>query len=254
MFSQIINNHYMKPSYKNPYYYINNVSTAANYPISSTPELITPSETQLNQFLIEFGIASSTKLTIVKSGISYTFDYSAIINTPTDFYNAITLQTALNSSGIKSSVIGTNLLINEAYLQDITSVSENSDYLTITSNTISDNSSLVQRKESTRYGNRSKVRMEIRYGKDNKMFELSRVYIDYLKAPLFIRITQDQFDEVEDNSQLLEFPDYVCQEITNELIKLLMENASDPRLQSNTPINQSIANPAQEQQQQPQRR
>jgi len=29
---------------------------------------------------------------------------------------------------------------------------------------------------------------------------------------------------------------------------LLMENSSDPRLQTNIPVNQSIANPAQEQQ------
>ena len=52
---------------------------------------------------------------------------------------------------------------------------------------------------------------------------------------------------------MLEFPDYVCQEITNELIKLLMENGSDPRLQTNIPVNQSIANPAQEQQPQQRR-
>jgi hypothetical protein len=99
-----------------------------------------------------------------------------------------------------------------------------------------------------RYGNKSKVRMEIRYGKDDQLFTLSKVYIDYLKSPQFIRLTQDQVDEVEDNSQILEFPDYVCQEITNELIKLLMENGSDPRLQTNIPVNQTIANPAQEQQ------
>ena len=99
-----------------------------------------------------------------------------------------------------------------------------------------------------RYGNKSKVRMEIRYGKDDSLFTLTKVYVDYLKAPQFIRLTQEQVDKVEDTSQVLEFPDYVCQEIVNELILLLMENASDPRLQTHIPINQSIANPAQEQQ------
>ena len=108
--------------------------------------------------------------------------------------------------------------------------------------------SLIEKTPELRYGNRSKVRMEIRYGKDDTLFTLTKVYIDYLKSPQFIRLTQDQVDEVEDNSQILEFPDYVCQEITNELIKLLMENGSDPRLQTHIPINQSIANPAQEQQ------
>ena len=38
----------------------------------------------------------------------------------------------------------------------------------------------------------------------------------------------------------------MCQEIINELVKLLMENASDPRLQSNIPVNQTIANPTQQ--------
>ena len=154
MFSQIINNYYMRPSYKNPYFYINNVTTVPTYPTKSTSES-------------------------------------------------------------DSVVYPTN---------------EN-----------------VERVEENRYGNRSKVRMELRYGKDNSTFTLSRVYIDYLKAPQFIRLTQEQVDDTIDQSQILEFPDYVCQEITNELVRLLLENASDPRLQSHIPVNQSIANPSQEQ-------
>lgn len=67
-----------------------------------------------------------------------------------------------------------------------------------------------------------------------------------MKTPQFIRLTQDQVDRVIDTSQVLEFPDYVCQEIVNELVKLLMENASDPRIQTNIPINQTIANPMQQ--------
>lgn len=49
----------------------------------------------------------------------------------------------------------------------------------------------------------------------------------------------------------MEFPDYVCQEIINGLVKLVMENSSDPRLQTNIPVNQTIAPPAQLQSQQP---
>jgi len=88
--------------------------------------------------------------------------------------------------------------------------------------------------------------MEIRYGKDNTLFVASKLYVDYLRAPQYLQLTQEQVDEVLDTSQLLEFPDYVCQEITNELTKLLLENASDPRLQTNIPINQSIGNPQQQ--------
>jgi len=31
---------------------------------------------------------------------------------------------------------------------------------------------------------------------------------------------------------MLEFPDYVCQEILNELVHIIMEHISDPRLQT----------------------
>lgn len=158
MFSQIINNYYLRPTYKNPYYYINNVNIINDYPTEDNTEDI---------------------------------DYSPLGTEPTP---------------------------------------EN-----------------IEKVATNRFGNKTKVRMEIRYGKDNTVFELSKVYIDYIKAPQFIRLTQEQVDEVADNSQVLEFPDYVCQEIVNELIMLLMENSSDPRIQTHIPLNQSIANPAQQQ-------
>ena len=44
---------------------------------------------------------------------------------------------------------------------------------------------------------------------------------------------------------MLEWPDYVCQEITNNLVKLIMERTADPRLANNIQINQSIARPQQ---------
>lgn len=94
-----------------------------------------------------------------------------------------------------------------------------------------------------RYGNPSKVRMEIRYGTDNSVFELKKVVVDYIKTPQYIRLTQDQIDRTTDTSQIMEFPDYVCQEIINELVHLIMENAGDPRLQSHIPITSTIANP-----------
>jgi hypothetical protein len=106
--------------------------------------------------------------------------------------------------------------------------------------------SLREKGAGIRYGNRSEVRVEIRYGTDDSVFELTDVYIDYIKAPQHIRLTQKQLDTTEDKSQLLEFPDYVCQEIINELVTLLMENISDQRLQTHPVVSQSIANPAQQ--------
>jgi hypothetical protein len=65
------------------------------------------------------------------------------------------------------------------------------------------------------------------------------VYIDYIKIPEKIELTEEQLDG-EDKTKRMEFPDYVCYEIINEFVKLLLENASDPRLQTNVPINQTI--------------
>lgn len=109
------------------------------------------------------------------------------------------------------------------------------------------NSSLIERGQELRYGNVSDVRMEIRYGSDDSIFTLKKVYIDYLKTPQHIRLTQEQLDRTEDTSQMLEFPDYVCQEILNELVHIIMENISDQRIQTHPVVSQSIANPAQQQ-------
>lgn len=114
------------------------------------------------------------------------------------------------------------------------------------------NKSIVEKESGVRYGNPSSVRCEIRYGKDDSVFKLQSVVIDYIKAPQTIRLTQEQVDLTEDTSQIMEFPDYVCQEIINELTMLVMENTADPRLQTNTVVTQSIANPAQQQTPQPQ--
>lgn len=109
--------------------------------------------------------------------------------------------------------------------------------------------SVVEKNAPFRYGNSSTVRCEIRYGHDTSVFTLTKVAVDYIKAPQFVRLTQEQMDLTEDTSQIMEFPDYVCQEIINELVHLVMEHDGDPRLQSNIPISQSIAQPAQQQEQ-----
>ena len=105
--------------------------------------------------------------------------------------------------------------------------------------------SLVVKEATNRYGNSQPIRMEIRCG-NNPNFELEAVYVDYLKTPQYIKLTQLQLDLVEDKSQLLEYPDYVCYEIVGELVKLFLENAGDPRLQTNLPINQTIVSPIQQ--------
>lgn len=112
--------------------------------------------------------------------------------------------------------------------------------------------SLVEKPIALRAGNTSNVRCEIRYGKDDSLFQLVEVQIDYVKCPQFIRLTQEQIDLTEDTSQIMEFPDYVNQEIVNELVHLVMERVNDPRLGNNIQMTQSIARPTGQQQPAPQ--
>lgn len=69
------------------------------------------------------------------------------------------------------------------------------------------------------------------------------IYIDYLKTPNKVVLTEEMLVG-EDTTKEMEFPEYVCYEIINEFVKLLLENTSDPRLQTNIPINQTIIPPS----------
>lgn len=111
--------------------------------------------------------------------------------------------------------------------------------------------SLVEKPSAIRVGNTSNVRCEIRYGKDDSLFQLAEVQVDYVKCPQFIRLTQEQIDLTEDTSQIMEFPDYVNQEIINELVHLVMERVNDPRLSNNMQISNTIARPTGQQAAQP---
>ena len=68
--------------------------------------------------------------------------------------------------------------------------------------------------------------------------------MDYIKTPKKINLTRAKLEWTtgnENRPEEMEFPDYVCYEIINEFVKLLLENTSDPRLQTNIPINQTIS-------------
>jgi hypothetical protein len=93
--------------------------------------------------------------------------------------------------------------------------------------------STIEKPAGSRHANSSRVKVEIRCGRDkSNVFSLSAVQIDYVKAPQFIRLTQEQLDSDEDISQVMEFPDYVNQEIVNELVNLVMRKTNDPSLQA----------------------
>ena len=104
--------------------------------------------------------------------------------------------------------------------------------------------STIEKPAGSRHANSSRVRVEIRCGRDkSNVFSLSAVQIDYVKAPQFIRLTQEQLDSDEDISQVMEFPDYVNQEIVNELVNLVMRKTNDPGLNTHIQMTQTIARP-----------
>lgn len=81
------------------------------------------------------------------------------------------------------------------------------------------------------------------YCGDDTTKQITKVFVDYFRVPKTITLTEDDLYEVIDNSMRLEFKPYINQEILNELVTLVMENFSDPRLVSNKQVNQTIGFP-----------
>lgn len=97
------------------------------------------------------------------------------------------------------------------------------------------------RVSGNRYGNVSTPIMQIKCGELDPRFQsLSKVYIDYLQAPIYVELTQADLDNALDTSTILEFPDYVVYEIINELVVSIMENSSDPRVKNFLAINATV--------------
>lgn len=102
----------------------------------------------------------------------------------------------------------------------------------------------AMKEKGDRTSNQSTVNLEIHSGTSE--WELKKVYLTYIKSPMYVSMSLEEIMEIDDNSQVLEFPDYICYEIINIYVRLLLENASDPRLQTNTVVNQSIGVPQQQ--------
>ena len=83
------------------------------------------------------------------------------------------------------------------------------------------------------------IKMEIRCG-DDSIYSPTKVYIDYLRKPKRISLTWDDINGIDDKTDKMEFPDYVCYEIVNECVKLILENTSDPRMQTNYAVNKTV--------------
>ena len=91
-----------------------------------------------------------------------------------------------------------------------------------------------------RYGNSTQPIMQIICGDNIDKYTLKAIEIQYLQAPRYVTIDQDDLDEFEDNTSKLEFSDYVCNEIVKQLVTSILENQKDQRIQTYIPVNQSI--------------
>lgn len=211
--SSIITDIYNRPSPMKPYYYIHNLNQSQKIP--TDPRTTTTIGTGLEEIGIDMA----------------KFPYQV---THADGGEGVTDINAGTTGGT-----------------DITSQNSNFQRTYKFGDTETDRISLVEKPIAARIGNTSNVRCEIRYGKDDSLFQLAEVQVDYVKCPQFIRLTQEQIDLTEDTSQIMEFPDYVNQEIINELVHLVMERINDPRLSNNMQMTQSIARPTGQQAAQP---
>lgn len=91
-----------------------------------------------------------------------------------------------------------------------------------------------------RYGNSTQPIMQIICGDNIDKYILKAIEIQYLQAPKYVTIDQDDLNKFDDETQILEFSDYVCNEIVKQLVTSILENQKDQRLQTYIPVNQSI--------------
>lgn len=234
--SIILNDFYNRPLYKRPYYYIHNVNTSVDLPTNPIQDVSVLQRTTE-------GTDASKDYFDSKSNTVYVSKYK---EGPNGVETSVSNPQSASNEVSKFKTDHPNYIVTETITVNSTSAGQSNLPRTISLTNIG-NKSQVEKEPGVRYGNSTAVRCEIRYGNDRSVFELEKVLIDYIKAPQQIRLTQEQIDLTRDTSQIMEFPDYVCQEIINELVTLIMERDADPRTQSHQVVSQSIANPAQQQ-------
>lgn len=283
--SKIITDYYNRPSYRKPYYYINNVNTSESEPYDPVTYNNDGEFTNgTDQLEYDFtGWKVNVYINDVKQNTNFTFEQLRLqfynntlafnpINDCKKFFESNTqFQTLLGKYNLIDHDKETNFYYLDLNNQHLVFI-KNSNNIDIKLNytptgedtdlikelyynnlpravTLSNKSSadLIYKPAGLRHSNASKVICEIRCGKDRSVFELESVIIDYLKSPQHIRLTQEELDSDLDISQVMEYPDYVCQEIINELVTIVMENSSDARLQNHLSVSQSIASPTQQQ-------
>ena len=84
-------------------------------------------------------------------------------------------------------------------------------------------------------------RFEIKVGDiDTKSVEISNILVEYLSDPTPVDMTEEEVENTEDTSEVLEFSTSVGEEINKICLNLILERGSSHRLQANQAVNQSI--------------
>lgn len=179
--SVIVNDYYNRPLPERPYFYIHNINinnTLPTNPITDTNPNGTDlsseyigSPKEIQYYLISDKVINSTVVVkagtrvYVKDGVVYKEDtYTTEIEGATmDDLSTKTVEGETTKSNFPRTI--------KLGKPDSRTVST------------------VDRDAGTRYGNASNVRMEIRYGHDDSVFKLEKVFIDYIKSPQTIRLT-----------------------------------------------------------------
>ena len=291
--SKIITDFYQRPSYKRPYYYINNINTSETEPydlynkstglgtdqITETPDNFNNTKVYVtennNDILIgtvkdlglkieglaEFNLTNAAKQSLnetnltgkdrILSGVGWHITERKKLFSNT-YLTLVIRNNNVYLIGTESEYI---IKADEKNFLDVYNGGDDSFTSSFPKEVVLGNNlsyDIQDKYACSRHSNQSKVICEIRCGRDRSVFELSQVYIDYIKSPQYVRLTQEQIDSDLDYSQVMEYPDYICQEIINELVTIIMENSGDARLQNHLAVSQSIASPTQQQASQPQ--
>ena len=279
-YGQIMQDVYNEPSARRPYYYIHNQNSQRNQTLLSNPIDSNGNGTDSwpgnidSTNVFEFPIYGITYKTNTGTSNSSTGTsgtnteyYRQAFNankdgfvwkkvTPTFKKDTTTIESVKEGEEVatpdfSNSTVTTYTYIEESDVKKSTGNRANRT-VNVSLNDTTETHSVVEKPAGLRLGNSSNVRLEIRYGSDDKVFTLKEIQVDYIKVPQFIRLSYKELHSDTDTSQILEFPDYVNQEIINELVHLLMEHNNDPRLGNNIEMTKSIAQPATQQTQQAQ--
>lgn len=280
--SNILTDVYNRPSPMKPYYYIHNVNKQVDVPTNPIENSAGTDQIMTNVYnLNKVQYKLNPDNTVTYSNIETNTDNSTKIDTAISSkvtslnktYNKLeyplyyddSLNLYILVENIKyylcQTVDDQNNVSSYSFINNKVSTPNSSKLIQLSTNNFNRtvtlklnnndiNVSTVEKPGGLRYSNPVQVRCEIRYGKDNTVYKLEQVNVDYIKSPQHIRLTQKQIDLTEDTSQIMEFPDYINQEIINELVHLVMERDNNPRLGNHLQITQSIARPTQQQTQQ----